>query len=86
MRKNCSKDVSRERRIEILFVFGVFLFYFLWSCTQRYNFSSDESMRYQIPQFIYEYGKLPRGDEPLIRNGGFPMHSIRFSPIWHLQF
>ncbi len=52
MRKNCSKDVSRERRIEILFVFGVFLFYFLWSCTQRYNFSSDESMRYQIPQFI----------------------------------
>ena len=68
MRKNCSKDVSREHRIEILFVFGVFLFYFLWSCTQRYNFSSDESMRYQIPQFIYEYGKLPRGDEPLIRN------------------
>lgn len=28
MRKNCSKDVSREHRIEILFVFGVFLFYF----------------------------------------------------------
>ena len=26
MRKNCSKDVSREHRIEILFVFGVFLF------------------------------------------------------------
>ena len=26
MRKNCSKDVSREHRIEILFVFGVFLY------------------------------------------------------------
>ena len=26
MRKNCSKDVSRERRIEILFVFGVFAY------------------------------------------------------------
>ena len=45
MRKNCSKDVSREHRIEILFVFGVFLFYFLWSCTQRYNFSADDSIR-----------------------------------------
>jgi hypothetical protein len=80
MRKNCSKDVSRERRIEILFVFGVFLFYFLWSCTQRYNFSSDESMRYQIPQFIYEYGKLPRGDEPLIRNEDWGI-SYAFNPI-----
>ena len=29
MRKNCSKDVSREHRIEILFVFGVFLFFFM---------------------------------------------------------
>lgn len=80
MRKNCSKDVSRERRIEILFVFGVFLFYFLWSCTQRYNFSSDESMRYQIPQFIYEHGSLPRGDDPLIRNEDWGT-SYAFNPI-----
>ena len=75
--------MSRERRIEILFVFGVFLFYFLWSCTQRYNFSSDESMRYQIPQFIYEYGSLPRGDEPLIRNEDWGT-SYAFNPILSL--
>ena len=25
-------------------------------------------MRYQIAQFIYEHGSLPRGDDPLIRN------------------
>ena len=80
MRKNCSKDVSRERRIEILFVFGVFLFYFLWSCTQRYNFSADESMRYQIAQFIYEHGSLPRGDDPLIRNEDWGT-SYAFNPI-----
>ena len=83
MRKNCSKDVSRERRIEILFVFGVFLFYFLWSCTQRYNFSSDESMRYQIPQFIYEYGKLPRGDEPLILLYGICSFDEGDEPVFH---
>lgn len=80
MRKNCSKDVSREHRIEILFVFGVFLFYFLWSCTQRYNFSADESMRYQIAQFIYEHGSLPRGDDPLIRNEDWGT-SYAFNPI-----
>ena len=80
MRKNCSKDVSREHRIEILFVFGVFLFYFLWSCTQRYNFSADESMRYQIAQFIYEHGSLPRGDDPLIRNEDWGT-SYAFLPI-----
>ena len=86
--KNCSKDVSREHRIEILFVFGVFLFYFLWSCTQRYNFSADESMRYQIAQFIYEHGSLPRGDDPLIRNEDWGT-SYAFNPIlltWHQPF
>ena len=37
-------------------------------------------MRYQIPQFIYEYGKLPRGDEPLIRNEDWGI-SYAFNPI-----
>ena len=81
MRKNCSKDVSRERRIrDSVCISAYSCFTFLWSCTQRYNFSSDESMRYQIPQFIYEYGKLPRGDEPLIRNEDWGI-SYAFNPI-----
>ena len=87
MRKNCSKDVSREHRIEILFVFGVFLFYFLWSCTQRYNFSADESMRYQIAQFIYKHGSLPRGDDPSgMRTGEPPMRLIPSFLTWHQPF
>lgn len=79
MRKNCSKDVSREHRIEILFVFGVFLFTFmvLYAAIQ---FSADESMRYQIAQFIYEHGSLPRGDDPLIRNEDWGT-SYAFNPI-----
>mgnify|MGYP000116807862 CR=1 FL=1 len=63
MRKNCSKDVSREHRIEIL-LYSAYPVYFCGPVRQRYNFSSDESMRYQIPQFIMNMG-ASAGDEPL---------------------
>ncbi|MDD7738989.1 MAG: glycosyltransferase family 39 protein [Fusicatenibacter sp.] len=80
MKESCSEEKRKKRRLEWLFLLGVFLFFFLWSCTQRFNFSADESMRYQVVQYIYEHGSLPRGDEPSIRNEDWGI-SYAFNPI-----
>lgn len=65
---------------EVAFLVLVFAVFFLWSCTQRQNFSADENMRYSIAQYIYQYGKIPAGDDPLIRNAEWGI-SYAFNPI-----
>ena len=45
-----------------------FLLYFSWSVIIPFNQAPDEYMRYQIPDFIYRYGRLPTGDEETLRN------------------
>lgn len=61
--------------LEIVFLASLFLFYFLWAWTQPYNTAPDEAMRYDIPTFIYEHGRLPHGGDPSIRN-----------PIWGISY
>lgn len=52
-----------------LIMIGVcFLLYFSWSVIIPFNHAPDEYMRYSIPDFIYQYGKLPTGDDERIRN------------------
>jgi 4-amino-4-deoxy-L-arabinose transferase-like glycosyltransferase len=71
---------SKEKLIEILFLGGLFVFMLMWAYIQPLNASPDEIMRYQIPQYIAEYGRLPHGGDPIIRN---PMWGISygFTPI-----
>jgi len=58
-----------------LFIFCAFCFYMAWAASQPYNAAPDESMRYQISQFIYHKGTLPSGGDPVIRN-----------PIWGISY
>ena len=56
------------------------LMYFLWSNIIPYNHAPDEYMRYMIPQYIFEYGKLPAGNDPLIMDSNWGT-SYGFTPI-----
>ncbi len=58
-----------------------FLLFFSWSIIIPYNHAPDEHMRYAIPDFIYQYGKLPVGDDARIRNEIWGI-SYGFTPIF----
>lgn len=76
--------VVDEKNAERLALYGILGFCFvlyLWlALFLPYNTGPDEYMRYDIPKYIYEYGRLPHGGDPLIRNEiwGF---SYGFTPI-----
>ena len=74
------KSKQKEYIYEAIFLFCIFIFYFLWAYVQDLNISPDELMRYQIPEYICKYGRLPHGGEEAIRH---PLWGISygFSPI-----
>lgn len=72
---------KRQKIFEISFVLIMFGFFFLWAYVQPFDVSPDEHMRYQIPEFIYKYGKLPHGGDPRIRNSIWGI-SYAFTPIF----
>ena len=74
------REKNKRNRYRILFLLFVFFVYLAWACTQRFNFSPDEKMRYQIVQYIYEHGTLPHGGDPEIRNADWGI-SYAFNPI-----
>lgn len=74
------REKNKRNRYRILFLLFVFFVYLAWACTQRFNFSPDEKMRYQIAQYIYEHGTLPHGGDPEIRNADWGI-SYAFNPI-----
>lgn len=57
-----------EHRAELIFVLlmGCLLFGLSWILP--FNEAPDEAMRYLIPQYIYKYGKLPKGWEEEVRS------------------
>lgn len=63
---------------------GIYLLFFLLALTMMFivpfGTAPDEGMRYQICSFIYEYGTLPRGDDPRILNKIWGI-SYAFTPI-----
>lgn len=66
---------NRQRKIELLFVFAVFVFYLVWMLVQPFNATSDEHMRFQIADYIFQHGSLPHGGDPAIRD-----------PIWGISY
>ncbi len=66
-------QLNVERRRLLLFLFTVFSVYLFWSILLPVNAAPDEPMRFQIPYFIYQNGRLPVGYEPQILdpNWGF---------------
>lgn len=69
-----------ERWLEFIYLAIMTGFFFAWAYVQPFNASPDEYMRYQIPKYIYEYGKLPHGGDPLIRDAVWG-NSYAFTPI-----
>lgn len=71
-KRRCEKLNTSER----WYVFVCFLICFTWSCIfLDQNYGPDEGMRYDIPRYIFETGKLPYGDEPSLIN-----------PIWGFSY
>ena len=76
-----SKADKQEIRLEVLFVIAIGIYMFIWSVLKPFNYAPDEQMRYDLPLYIYNHGRLPLGDDPEIRNQiwGF---SYAFMPTW----
>jgi len=55
---------ANEKKKEILFLICVFLFFLIWMFIQPFHVAPDESMRFDIPMYIYNHGTLPVGDDP----------------------
>lgn len=63
------------RQEHLVFIVLVFVFYYAWSLILPPNVAPDETMRYKIPAFIYQYGALPHGADPLVRD-----------PLWGISY
>lgn len=73
----CREKRPARERISAFFYTnrGAFLFILVMGCLLfglswilPFNEAPDEAMRYLIPQYIYKYGKLPKGWEEEVRN------------------
>ena len=53
----------------------LFVFYTAWATEQPLNYAPDETMRYEVTQFIFEHGRLPVYDELLSPWGFSYAHS-----------
>lgn len=51
-----------QKYLEIGYVILCGCFFFVWSITKDIYYAPDEIMRYQIPEYIFKHGVLPRGD------------------------
>ena len=74
------KGMKKEYKIELIFLFGIMVYYTMWARVQPLGVSPDETMRYEIAQYIYKYGTLPRGDTPELLNRTWGI-SYAFNPI-----
>lgn len=77
--KKKTKILKKEKAM-LFFLLGVFLFYLAWAVAAPFDASPDESMRYQIIEFIVKHGSLPDGRDPEIRNANWGI-SYAFNPI-----
>lgn len=71
---------NADKTFYLIMIGACFLLYCSWSLIIPFNHAPDEYMRYSIPDFIYQYGKLPAGDDERLRNEiwGF---SYGFMPV-----
>jgi hypothetical protein len=53
----------------IFYSIAIFLIYSIWSLVTPYNGAPDEHMRYKLLRYITDYGKLPVGGDPIVRDG-----------------
>lgn len=71
---------QQQKKIQIVYLVLLFVFSSMWMWIQPLNASPDEGMRYLIPQYIFNHGKLPIGTDPEIINWIWGS-SYGFNPI-----
>ncbi|MCI7814474.1 MAG: DUF2142 domain-containing protein [Lachnospiraceae bacterium] len=69
----------KENWKEWSFVLGMFAIFLIWAAVLPFDSAPDEAMRFQIPAYILNYGRLPNGADPLIRDGQWGI-SYGFGP------
>src|SRR5574344_955308 len=57
-----------ERYIKIAFVLFVFTLLFAWSLVKAPCTVPDEDMKFKVCKYIAIHGKIPKGDDPLVRD------------------
>lgn len=62
---------NRLSKQEIGYCFLMFVFYFIWAVSKRFDYGPDEYMRYDVSVFLYENNRLPVYDELLNYMWGF---------------
>ncbi len=73
-------DNIQEKMFFICLILGCFFLYSIWALLIPFGEGPDETMRYQIPEFIYKYGYLPHGGDERIREQTWGI-SYGFTPI-----
>ena len=73
-------EIKKEKCFWACVLCGCFFLYLMWAVIIPYDHAPDEYMRYDIPEYIFKYGRLPHGGAEEIRNPiwGF---SYGFTPI-----
>ena len=66
---------KNKKIIMLLFLILLFCYYSIWTVSQPYDSCPDEYMKWDICKYMFENNKLPRGDDPSIRN-----------PIWGISY
>ncbi len=51
--------INKDKLIYICSILGYFCLLLIWSMNQEFGSGPEEKMRFQIPQFIFEYNRLP---------------------------
>ena len=80
MNEVIEKLKKNKDKIQIVFLICLFFYYVIWVVAQPYNTCPDEGMKWDICKYMFENNKIPKGDDPAIRN---PMWGISyaFQPI-----
>lgn len=60
--------LNKQMKTKYIFAFFIFILLMIMSMKLSITFFPDESMRYDIPKYIFRYGVLPNGDEEEIIN------------------
>lgn len=55
--------MRNERKFKFIYLTIMFIIMLFWAVKQPYDYAPDEYMRYKVPEYIYNHGKLPLPDD-----------------------
>lgn len=77
-----NKYKNNNHRMQQFFIAFSFIIFLFCSLIQPFNSCPDESMRYDVINYIFNYNKLPHGGDPLILN---PSWGISYAFVPYLS-